>query len=406
MRLSVTHHQPAPSTYRAARVASLFNADDAGFDVTAEFPIEGQDWSIGVIVGPSGSGKTSLGRRLFGAQAMSDVKPWPAGIPLVEAISPDGKDGPRPGTFDAVTGALAAVGLGSVPAWLRPYAVLSNGEKFRAELARVLVEAPAHVVIDEFTSVVDRQIARVGAGAFAKAWKRAARQSGAKAVLLTCHYDVLDWIDPDWVLDTTPNPDGQAAFTARWLCPGHWYARPPITLELRQVQGAEWAALWPMFEPHYYLTLPKMINATYYVGFVDGEPVAHVGFSTRPGLKEARASRLVVMPEWQGAGVGMGFLNAACDLWRRGQNRFDKPMPTLFHTSHPGLSAALRRDHGWTQVSAALHGQNRGRCIEALMRSAARGRFKDPKSAKAGYGGHFRAVQGFRYLGVDALCVL
>jgi GNAT superfamily N-acetyltransferase len=311
---------------------------------------------------------------------------------VVEAIAPEG-------SFEDVTGALAAVGLGSVPAWLRPYSMLSNGEQFRAGLARVLAEAPATVVIDEFTSVVDRQIARIGAGAFARAWRR----TGGQSVLLTCHYDVLDWLEPDWVLDTTPNPSGEARFSGRWLRSrpdGGWYERPRIGLEVRQVD----ASLWPLFAPHYYLTLPKLVAPTYYAGFVDGEPVAHVGFSTRMGLKEARASRLVVMPEWQGAGVGLRFLNAVCDLWRRGQNRYGLIMPTLFHTSHPGLCAALRRDRNWTQVSAVLHGANRARCVASLQRSAARGRFKDAKNTQAGYGGHFRAVQGFRYLGEGTSC--
>ncbi|WP_198039303.1 hypothetical protein [Paraburkholderia sp. SOS3] len=104
----------------------------------------------------------------------------------------------RTATRDAVTGALAAVGLGSVPTWLRPYGVLSNGEKFRADLARVVCEAPEAVVIDEFSSVIDRQIARFGALAFGKAWRR----TGGKCVLLSCHYDILDWLEPDWVFDT------------------------------------------------------------------------------------------------------------------------------------------------------------------------------------------------------------
>ena len=92
-----------------------------------------------------------------------------------------------------------------------------------------------------------------------------------------------------------------------------------------------------------YLKAPKMIGATCYIGFVGDVPVAHVAFSTRQGFVEARACRLVVMPEWQVAGVGMRFLNAICAAWRRGQNRYGQPM-TLFHTSHPGLAAALRRD--------------------------------------------------------------
>ncbi|WP_264766651.1 GNAT family N-acetyltransferase [Moraxella catarrhalis] len=58
--------------------------------------------------------------------------------------------------------------------------------------------------------------------------------------------------------------------------------------------------------------MPKMIASTNYVAVVGGELVAHLAVSTLPGLIEARACRLVVMPEWQGAGIGMRFLNAVC----------------------------------------------------------------------------------------------
>jgi hypothetical protein len=105
-----------------------------------------------------------------------------------------------------------------------------------------------------------------------------------------------------------------------------------------------------------------------------------------------------IISEWQGAGVGMRFLNAVCEMWRRGENRYGKPMPSLFHTSHPGLAAALRRDPKWTQVSAALCGDNKARCAASLATSAAR---NGKSSAGSGFGGHFRAVQGFRYLGAE-----
>lgn len=349
MKIDVSHHCTDFNSYRASRVKSLFNVESgADFTLQTELQIDDGRWQIGVVVGPSGSGKSSIGRHI----APTWAPEWPADQPLIDAITPKGD-------FDAVASALSAVGLGSVPTWLRPYPVLSNGERFRAEMARLICEAPKLAVVDEFSSVVDRQIAQVGAGAFAKAWRR----TGGRVVLLSCHYDVLDWLEPDWVLDTA---------SGRFLR-GCLWRRQRIELDIHQT---DWS-YWPAFKPHYYLDLPEMPASQCYVGSVDGQPVAHVAVSPRPGLIEARASRLVIMPEWQGAGIGLRFLNAICEAWKAGQNRFKKPMPMLFHTSHPLLATALRRDQKWTQVSARPFGDKSG------------GKF----------GGHFRSVQGFRYLG-------
>lgn len=371
MKIRVRNRCSDFKSYRAARVKSLFNAESGcNFDLDADLAIDDGAWQVGVVVGPSGSGKTSIGRQLAGEAGLWAPE-WPADRPIVEAIAPEGD-------FDAVTGALASVGLGDVPAWLRPFPALSNGEQFRANLARLVSEAPALAVVDEFTSVVDRQIARIGAMAFAKAWRR----TPGKAVLLTCHYDVIDWLEPDWVFDTATGEFAR----------GRLWRRPRFELEIWET---DWR-YWRLFEPHHYLKVPRMVAARCYVGVVDGQPVCHLGVGTRPGLKEARACRLVVMPEWQGAGVGMRFLNAVCEEWRRGRNRFGKPMPTLFHTSHPGLVAALRRDPKWRQVSAMLYGGNKAASLRTLKKAEANKRMTGSGS---GYGGHFRAVQGFRYLG-------
>ncbi|MDR3015172.1 MAG: GNAT family N-acetyltransferase [Delftia acidovorans] len=376
MKVSVQHRCEDFDSYRSARVKSLFNVETgANFQLEAELDLDSAPWQLGVIVGPSGSGKTSLGRALWGADAVY-APAWPAHKPIIDAITPHGG-------FDGVTAALSSVGLGSVPTWLRPFNVLSNGEQFRANLARLIAEAPPRAVLDEFSSVVDRQVAQVGAGAFAKAWRRTSGQ----AVLLSCHYDVLDWLQPDWVFDTST---GQ--FSRGWL-----RRRPRVDVDIYQCGWEHWSA----FEPHHYLKLPRMIAATNYVAAVDGRLVAHVAVSTR-SRTEARACRLVVMPEWQGAGVGLRFLDAVCERWRQGQNRYERPMLTLFHTSHPGLAAALRRSSTWTQVSAHLVGESKARSRASLAASAIR---NGTQSRGAGYGGHFRAVQGFRYLGPeDAAC--
>lgn len=374
MKIEVRNRCDHFTDYRSARVHSLFNCETgSNFTLDADLDIDDGDWKIGVVVGPSGSGKTSIGHRIFGTEEAFWAPGWPADRPIVAAIAPDAD-------FNDVTGALAAVGLGSVPSWLRPYTVLSRGEQFRADMARLVCEAPAQAVVDEFTSVVDRQIARFGALAFQKAWRR----TDGKVVLLTPHYDVLDWLEPDWVFDTE-----QGAFRrGRSL-----WRRPKFELE---VVHTDWR-YWPEFEPHHYLKLPRMIGAICYVGVVDGERVCHMAMSTASRGKdcEARGCRLVVKPEWQGAGVGLRFLNACCQLQLDGAPGSRIPgrnLTTIFHTSHPGMAAALRRDPKWRQVSAVLHGGHKGR---SRAKSGVTGK---PMTA-SGYGGHFRATQGFRHVG-------
>ena len=218
MRIEVQHHCSDFNSYRAARVKSLFNAEKGcDWEKTVELPIEDREWQIGLIVGPSGSGKTSIGNKIFKEPIYDLYSGWDKDKPIVDCIAPDGD-------FNTVTGMLSAVGLGDVPAWLRPFHVLSNGEKFRAGLARLACERPQHAVVDEFTSVIDRQIAKVGAAAFSKTWRR----GGGQIVLLSCHYDIIEWLQPDWVYDTAE---------ARFYDRDCLRQRPKLELQIYKVRG-------------------------------------------------------------------------------------------------------------------------------------------------------------------------
>lgn len=276
---------------------------------------------------------------------------------------------------------LSAVGLGDVPAWLRPFHVLSNGEKFRAGLARLACERPRHAVVDEFTSVIDRQIAKVGAAAFSKTWRR----GGGQIVLLSCHYDIIEWLQPDWVYDTAE---------ARFYDRDCLRQRPRLELQIYKVRGTVFPRL---FKRHYYLDLPMPVAAEYFVGFVGGEPVCHLAVTPLFTAKAYRSTRLVVLPEWQGIGVGTKFLAAVCEYHLQGHGRCGKPYPVFFHTSHPQLCGALRHSKKWIQTGAHLYGVNKGRSAASMARSAQRLNKSD--RAATGYGGHFRAVQAFKYIG-------
>src|SRR5439155_11377632 len=132
--------------------------------------------------GPSGSGKTLLLRE-FGQEEQ----------PLWE---PDKAIVSHFGHSDIALEKLEAVGLNSVPSWCSSYHVLSTGEKFRADLARKLKDG---AVVDEFTSVIDRNVAKSACVALRRYVNKVGLQN---IVLASCHYDILEWLQPDWYFDT------------------------------------------------------------------------------------------------------------------------------------------------------------------------------------------------------------
>lgn len=176
-------------TFRVAKVMSDFDLkiehSNEKFVGQLNFPDE---WQIGVIVGASGTGKTTIAKELFSEEIINEFE-----YNHKSVID----DMPKNVSVDDIEKMFYTVGFGSVPSWIKPYNVLSNGEKMRVDLARALLEKD-FVVFDEFTSVVDRNVAQTASLAINKAIKR----TNKKFIAISCHYDILEWLQPDWVFDT------------------------------------------------------------------------------------------------------------------------------------------------------------------------------------------------------------
>jgi ABC-type polar amino acid transport system ATPase subunit len=154
-----------------------------------QLPIEEMSWQIGVICGRSGTGKTSIAKQLFPNEYIRGFQ-YSAKSIL--------DDFPEVLTVADITKALTSVGFASPPDWLKPYECLSQGEKMRVDVARALLLPQERVVFDEFTSVIDREIAKIASLAINKAIRKSKKQF----IAVTCHRDLIDWLEPDWIFDT------------------------------------------------------------------------------------------------------------------------------------------------------------------------------------------------------------
>lgn len=333
MRVNLNLEIPIKRTPRLKQVEGMFDLSPAKastFSLTAELPLDQKPWQIGLIVGPSGCGKTSLARELFGGRLGGDF-PWPADESIVDAF-------PRALSIQDITGLLSSVGFSSPPAWCRPFRVLSNGEQFRVTVARALAEALSNtdgetrsepVVIDEFTSVVDRTVAQVGSAAVAKAVRS---RPGLRFVAVSCHYDVVEWLQPDWTFEPA-----NGAFAWRSL-----QRRPEIALEVVRAGRAAWA----LFRRHHYLSQELGCAARCFVGLVQGRPATFTAVTSfphaiRPGWREHRT---VCLPDFQGVGLGNAMSEFIAGLYAC----TGKPYRSV--TSHPAMIRHRAKSPTWKMV--------------------------------------------------------
>jgi ABC-type lipoprotein export system ATPase subunit len=303
---------------RARQLEAMFDvpaAEKCKLRWTGELPIESQPWNVGLIVGPSGSGKSSILKKVFGNE---HAFKW-AGKSVIDDFA-------EKRSIAEIASICQAVGFNTIPAWLRPFCVLSNGERFRVDMARRLLELNDPIVMDEFTSVVDRQVAQIGAHAVQKY----VRKNNRQFVAATCHYDVMEWLQPDWILEPAT-----MSFTRRSL-----QRRPELSIGIARVQHSA----WKLFAPFHYLTADLHVAARCFALFVNDQIAAFAGMLHRPHPKVRDiigCSRLVTLPDWQGLGLAMILIEKLGGAY--------KAIGKRVHTypAHPSLTRSFDKSSSW-----------------------------------------------------------
>ncbi|HJT33777.1 MAG TPA: GNAT family N-acetyltransferase [Pirellulales bacterium] len=359
---------PIRESFRVEQVRGMFGLPSSARcrqEFSVDVPGVDEPWQIGAIIGRSGSGKTTVARAAFGG-CVARPNHWPRDRAVIDCF------GQR--SIKEVTQTLTAVGFSSPPAWLRPYHTLSTGERFRCDLAKAFLtptrsvsEARRHagladasgwcvsrarrriVVCDEFTSVVDRAVARMASAAVSKAIRSG--KLNRRLVAVTCHDDVLAWLEPDWALDM-----GTGQLTRGRL------RRPPIRLRLFRCRREAWS----LFARHHYLSADLPYGTTCVMGIIDARPAAFAAWLPMFGRRGVwRIARLVVLPDYQGVGIGAAMLRVSGELIASANRR------ATITTSHPAMIAHLRASPDWLIRGVKPLGGNRSGIPSARYRSSA-----------------------------------
>ena len=278
------------------------------------------DYQIGLIVGSSGSGKTTILNNCFGKEQIIE---WDNRKSIASH-------------FDSVqeaSGRFGAVGLNSIPSWLKPYNVLSNGEKFRADLARKLEN---RAVIDEFTSVVNREVAISCSMSIEKYIRWNSLQN---ITFCSCHDDIIPYLKPDWVYNT----DSHEFYNGRYLC------RPKIEIEVHSCSRKA----WDMFKKYHYLSGDLNKASTCYLATYKDIPIAFAALLALPskGLLHAwKEHRIVVHPDYQGMGIGNKFSESLAQAY------IEKGCRYFCKTSNPRMGEHREKSSLWR---ATAHNKKR-----------------------------------------------
>ncbi len=195
---------------------------EAPFEVVRDLDISVGPGRIVLLHGPSGAGKSSVLAALV-EQVPDAVQVERMRIAsnrsLIDAIAP------RRSSRMAME-ILTACGLGEPRLWIRRFADLSDGERFRALLAKAIGGAvgrakPRVIICDEFTAILHRRAAK----AIAFNLRKLTTRYGLTLVLASTHEDIIPDLQPDQRIDlgerppsaTIKRPQDRAAHAKRKL---------------------------------------------------------------------------------------------------------------------------------------------------------------------------------------------
>ena len=326
------------------KVRNIIDTFDLNYDsfkqiFKGDIPIENMNWNVGVIVGKSGTGKSSIAKLL-----------WPDNY-IIHYHYDNNKsvidNMPENKSISEITECFTKVGFGTVYSWIKKYEVLSEGEKMRVDIARAMLSDNELIVFDEYTSVVDREVAQMASFVSQKY----IRKNNKKFIFVSCHSDILEWLEPDWVYSTD---------TFEFKQTRDYLRRPKIQINIYKTQNRD---IWKMFSKYHYMNTELHKAAQCFVAFVNNNICAFYSYIHFPHPSSKlfkRDHRLSVLPDYQGLGIASILSNHVAEEVTKSGYRF------ISVISSKGLIKSRLNNSNWkiTNISRKKPTNNKNNKIQ------------------------------------------
>lgn len=317
---------PVSDSFRCTMAANSLDIDvkkKAVHELTIRADLD-TPWNVGLIVGASGSGKTTLAKEIFGSDCFDfEIN---ESLPVIEQF-------PESMTYEECQERLNGIGLSQVPCWIRPVCTLSNGQKSRA-IAALQMARRDDFVVDEWTSVVDRTVAKSMSVCLAKH----ARKNGKRVVAVACHYDIVEWLNPDWVIDC--NTGKYIDRRSLWR---DFKREESLVFDIRPIDKES----WKYFSKYHYLSenLPGGIIRTFGL-FHEGAQIGFQCFANYTPRRKGEAmkmhsNRTVIHPDYIGLGLGMKLINETSRIM------YNEGFDVWAKFSSTPVAKAMEKDNKW-----------------------------------------------------------